>query len=155
MPLLYSITPNMGPSPPHTLGQTEQKVCENVAPKLQMRSIKKIVWVVSQIAASEQNIDTQVLFCFHLQGGSRPHVIFAKNEVRVTVFDDGNRGKDLPTGFSAEVEGILHLLLFHFQLYYFTCINRSNPFKSIHFQQLFKKSKCKKVKLSPSLSAQS
>ena len=45
-------------------------------------------------------------FCFNLQGGSRPHVIFAKNEVRVTVFDDGNRGKDLPTGFSAEVEGM-------------------------------------------------
>ena len=33
-------------------------------------------------------------------------MIFAKNEVRVTVFDDGNRGKDLPTGFSAEVEGM-------------------------------------------------
>jgi len=40
------------------------------------------------------------------QGGSRPHVIFAKNEVRITVFDDGNRDKDLPTGFSAEVEVI-------------------------------------------------
>lgn len=40
------------------------------------------------------------------QGGSRPHVIFAKNEVRITVFDDGNRDKDLPTGFSADVEVI-------------------------------------------------
>ena len=40
-----------------------------------------------------------------LQGGSRPHVIFAKNEVRISVFDDGSAGKDLPTGFSAEVEG--------------------------------------------------
>ena len=39
------------------------------------------------------------------QGGSRPHVIFAKSEVRVAVFDDGNRGKELPTGFSADVEG--------------------------------------------------
>ena len=31
----------------------------------------------------------------------------------MTVFDDGNRGKDLPTGFSAEVEGmsiIVHYL---------------------------------------------
>ena len=41
-----------------------------------------------------------------MQGGSRPHVIFAKNEVRISVFDDGSAGKDLPTGFSAEVEGI-------------------------------------------------
>lgn len=40
------------------------------------------------------------------QGGSRPHVIFAKNEVRISVFDDGSAGKDLPTGFSAEVEVI-------------------------------------------------
>ena len=38
-------------------------------------------------------------------GGSRPHVIFAKNEVRITVFDDGTLNKELPTGFSADVEG--------------------------------------------------
>merc|ERR1712218_490047 len=40
------------------------------------------------------------------QGGSRPHVIFAKSEVRITVFDDGLEGKDLPTGFNADVEVI-------------------------------------------------
>merc|ERR1712226_1696095 len=39
-------------------------------------------------------------------GGSRPHVIFARNEVRITVFDDGLEGKDLPTGFNADVEVI-------------------------------------------------
>ena len=39
------------------------------------------------------------------QGGSRPHVIFARNEVRITVFDDGLEGKTLPTGFNADVEG--------------------------------------------------
>ena len=44
------------------------------------------------------------------QGGSRPHVIFAKNEVRISIFDDGSQGKDLPTGFSAEVEGMRCLL---------------------------------------------
>lgn len=38
-------------------------------------------------------------------GGSRPHVIFAKNQVRITVFDDGSQNKDLPTGFSADIEG--------------------------------------------------
>ena len=38
-------------------------------------------------------------------GGSRPHVIFAKNEVRITVFDDGTLNKELPTGFSADIEG--------------------------------------------------
>ena len=42
---------------------------------------------------------------FIVQGGSRPHVIFAKNEVRISIFDDGSQGKDLPTGFSADVEG--------------------------------------------------
>ena len=41
----------------------------------------------------------------YLQGGSRPHVIFAKSEVRISIFDDGGQGKDLPTGFSADVEG--------------------------------------------------
>jgi len=40
------------------------------------------------------------------QGGSRPHVIFARNEVRITVFDDGLEGKTLPTGFNADVEVI-------------------------------------------------
>jgi len=39
-------------------------------------------------------------------GGSRPHVIFAKNEVRITVFDDGSQNKELPTGFSADIEVI-------------------------------------------------
>ena len=39
------------------------------------------------------------------QGGSRPHVIFARNEVRITVYDDGQEGKELPTGFNADVEG--------------------------------------------------
>merc|ERR1719350_613842 len=40
------------------------------------------------------------------KGGSRPHVIFAKNEVRITVFDDGTLNKELPTGFSADIEVI-------------------------------------------------
>ena len=61
-----------------------------------------------------------IFFLFSLfnftQGGSRPHVIFAKNEVRITVFDDGRDDKDLPTGFAAEVEGIrtsIYALLFY------------------------------------------
>lgn len=45
------------------------------------------------------------------KGGSRPHVIFAKNEVRVTVFDDGSQDKDLPTGFTADIEGIVCFIL--------------------------------------------
>ena len=45
------------------------------------------------------------------QGGSRPHVIFARNEVRITVFDDGLEGKNLPTGFNADVEGRMNPLL--------------------------------------------
>ena len=32
-------------------------------------------------------------------------MIFAKNEVRITVFDDGSQNKQLPTGFSADIEG--------------------------------------------------
>ncbi len=48
---------------------------------------------------------TTLFHLFFIQGGSRPHVIFAKNEVRVRVFDDGGDGKALPTGFSADVEG--------------------------------------------------
>ena len=54
-----------------------------------------------------------------LQGGSRPHVIFAKNEVRISVFDDGSAGKDLPTGFSAEVEGNSQIVQ------YIECVNVS------------------------------
>ena len=34
-------------------------------------------------------------------------MIFAKNEVRITVFDDGSQNKELPTGFSADIEGKL------------------------------------------------
>ena len=48
---------------------------------------------------------TKMCFFKCLQGGSRPHVIFAKNEVRISIFDDGTQGKELPTGFSADVEG--------------------------------------------------
>ena len=44
-------------------------------------------------------------------GGSRPHVIFAKNQVRITLFDDGSQNKELPTGFSADIEGILYFQL--------------------------------------------
>jgi len=40
------------------------------------------------------------------QGGSRPHVIFAKKQVRITVFDDGGDWKTLPTGFNADAEVI-------------------------------------------------
>ena len=32
------------------------------------------------------------------------------SQVRITVFDDGLEGKDLPTGFNADVEGELWLL---------------------------------------------
>ncbi|XP_050730473.1 uncharacterized protein LOC127005582 isoform X1 [Eriocheir sinensis] len=39
-------------------------------------------------------------------GGTRPHVIFAKSEVRVTVYDDGDHSKSTPTGFTADVEVI-------------------------------------------------
>ncbi|XP_042889995.1 uncharacterized protein LOC122264944 isoform X2 [Penaeus japonicus] len=38
--------------------------------------------------------------------GSRPHVIFAKSEVRITVYDDGSANKALPTGFEADIEVI-------------------------------------------------
>lgn len=38
--------------------------------------------------------------------GSRPHVIFAKTEVRITVYDDGSANKALPTGFEADIEVI-------------------------------------------------
>ena len=46
-------------------------------------------------------------------GGSRPHVIFAKNEVRITVFDDGTLNKELPTGFSADIEGEFLIFIFY------------------------------------------
>ncbi|KAG7155863.1 hypothetical protein Hamer_G011994 [Homarus americanus] len=36
----------------------------------------------------------------------RPHVIFAKTEVRITVYDDGDASKSLPTGFEADIEVI-------------------------------------------------
>ncbi|XP_018022434.1 uncharacterized protein LOC108678499 [Hyalella azteca] len=38
--------------------------------------------------------------------GNRPHVIFAKSEVRITVYDDGNAGKSRPTGFEADIDVI-------------------------------------------------
>lgn len=40
------------------------------------------------------------------QAGTRPHVIFAKTEVRITVYDDGSADKALPTGFEADIEVI-------------------------------------------------
>ena len=48
------------------------------------------------------------------KGGSRPHVIFAKNEVRITVFDDGTLNKELPTGFSADIEGEFSIIIIHY-----------------------------------------
>ncbi|XP_066960061.1 serine-rich adhesin for platelets-like [Macrobrachium rosenbergii] len=40
------------------------------------------------------------------QAGTRPHVIFAKTEVRITVYDDGRGNKVMPTGFEADIEVI-------------------------------------------------
>ncbi|XP_071549744.1 uncharacterized protein [Panulirus ornatus] len=40
------------------------------------------------------------------QAGTRPHVIFAKTEVRINVFDDGDITKSLPTGFESDIEVI-------------------------------------------------
>jgi len=37
------------------------------------------------------------------QSGSRPHMVFARGEVRIAVFNDGNT-TELPTGFEADVE---------------------------------------------------
>ena len=39
-----------------------------------------------------------------LQSGSRPHMVFARGEVRIAVFNNGNATR-LPTGFEADVEG--------------------------------------------------
>ena len=44
-------------------------------------------------------------FSSTFQGGSRPHVVFAKQHLGIGVFDDGTLGKAYPTGFSAEIEG--------------------------------------------------
>jgi hypothetical protein len=60
------------------------------------------------------------------QGGSRPHVIFAKNEVRISIFDDGSQGKELTTGFSADVEVID---LFDGQQY--SNLRRSNAYSNV------------------------
>ncbi|KAB7504201.1 hypothetical protein Anas_01536 [Armadillidium nasatum] len=38
--------------------------------------------------------------------GARPHVIFAKSEVRITLYDNGDAAKTYPTGFEAEIEVI-------------------------------------------------
>ncbi|KAF2367374.1 CUB domain [Trinorchestia longiramus] len=38
--------------------------------------------------------------------GNRPHVIFAKSQVRITVYDDGGAGKSKPTGFDADIDVI-------------------------------------------------
>ncbi|XP_068222974.1 uro-adherence factor A-like [Palaemon carinicauda] len=40
------------------------------------------------------------------QAGTRPHVIFAKSEVRITIYDDGRGNKVTPTGFEADIEVI-------------------------------------------------
>ena len=43
---------------------------------------------------------------FFFQAGTRPHVIFAKSEVRITVYDDGRRpAGDISTGFESDIEG--------------------------------------------------
>ena len=59
------------------------------------------------IAIERENNGFEAKWCGNRvsQGGSRPYVIFARNEVRVTVFDDGAEGKTLPTGFNGDVEG--------------------------------------------------
>ncbi|TRY69223.1 hypothetical protein TCAL_01395 [Tigriopus californicus] len=57
------------------------------------------------IEVERENNGFEARWCGN-RGGSRPHVIFAKNEVRISVFDDGSLGKELPTGFSADVEVI-------------------------------------------------
>merc|ERR1712008_47139 len=60
------------------------------------------------------------------QGGSRPHVIFARNEVRISVFDDGVEGKILPTGFNADVE-VIDL----FDAGQYTSLRRSNAYSRV------------------------
>ena len=63
--------------------------------------------VGAYIAIERENNGFEAKWCGNRvsQGGSRPYVIFARNEVRVTVFDDGSEGKTLPTGFNGDVEG--------------------------------------------------
>ena len=40
------------------------------------------------------------------QAGTRPHVIFAKGQVRITVYDDGREKTDQEvTGFEADIDG--------------------------------------------------
>ena len=63
--------------------------------------------VGAYIAIERENNGFEAKWCGNRvsQGGSRPYVIFARNEVRITVFDDGSEGKSLPTGFNGDVEG--------------------------------------------------
>ena len=42
---------------------------------------------------------------YDLKGHKRSLITFAFVQVRIAVFDDGNEGKSLPTGFNADVEG--------------------------------------------------
>jgi hypothetical protein len=60
------------------------------------------------------------------QGGSRPHVIFARSQVRITVFDDGNEGKSLPTGFNADVE-VIDL----FDARQYSSLRKSNAYSNV------------------------
>jgi len=64
--------------------------------------------VGAYIAIERENNGFEAKWCGNRvsQGGSRPYVIFARNEVRITVFDDGSEGKSLPTGFNGDVEVI-------------------------------------------------
>ena len=63
--------------------------------------------VGAYIAIERENNGFEAKWCGNRvsQGGSRPYVIFARNEVRITVYDDGSEGKSLPTGFNGDVEG--------------------------------------------------
>ncbi|KAK3868514.1 hypothetical protein Pcinc_026113 [Petrolisthes cinctipes] len=60
------------------------------------------------------------------QSGSRPHIIFAKTEVRITVYDDGDSNKDIPTGFEADIE-VIDL----FDARDYTAFMRSNSYPHI------------------------
>jgi len=64
--------------------------------------------VGAYIAIERENNGFEAKWCGNRvsQGGSRPYVIFARNEVRITVYDDGSEGKSLPTGFNGDVEVI-------------------------------------------------
>ena len=63
--------------------------------------------VGAYVAIERENNGFEAKWCGNRvsQGGSRPYVIFARNEVRITVYDDGSEGKSLPTGFNGDVEG--------------------------------------------------